>query len=135
MKKQNTPNSNPEKRRPVVVHREDWASHGQLWKGAFEGKDIGTGVTVLFYATNNIGEGPSWHVHPYDEVFIIRSGRAMFTVGKDKIEAKAGDILLGPSHVPHKYHSLGPDSLETTDIHLSESWIQTELDDPELPDE
>lgn len=119
-------------RGPVVLHRSDWASDEHQWKGYFQGTDMGTDVTVLFYATDNVGEGPLWHVHPYDEVFIVRKGRALFTIGDKKIEATAGDILLGPAEIPHKYHNLGPGSLETTDIHLSERWIQTNLDDPEL---
>jgi mannose-6-phosphate isomerase-like protein (cupin superfamily) len=119
-------------RKPVLLKRGDWASDERLWKGRFEGKDIGTGVTVLFYATDEVGRGPRWHVHPYDEIFIVRAGRALFTVGDEKIEAEAGDILLGPADVPHKYHCLGPGRLETTDIHLSDRWIQTNLDDPEL---
>jgi mannose-6-phosphate isomerase-like protein (cupin superfamily) len=117
---------------PVVLHRSDWASDQHLWKGYFQGIDIGTDVTVLFYATDKIGEGPLWHVHPYDEIFIIRSGNALFTIGNKKIQATAGDILLGPAKIPHKYHNIGPGNLETTDIHLSERWIQTNLDDPEL---
>ncbi len=100
--------------------------------GANSRKDIGTGVTVLFYTTKDIGVGPRWHVHPYDEVFIVRTGHALFTIGDEKIEAEAGDILLGPANIPHKFHNLGPDRLETTDIHLSESWIQTDLEDSEL---
>lgn len=119
---------------PVVLHRADWASEGSghPWKGKFEGRDIGTGVTVLFYATDAIGEGPRWHVHPYDEIFIVRTGRALFTVGDSKVEATAGDILLGPANIPHKYHNLGPGVLETTDIHVSDRWIQTNLEDPEV---
>ena len=120
--------------KPVILKRKDWASHDQLWKGRFEGKDIGTGVTVLFYATEEVGVGPAWHVHPYDEIFIMRKGRALFTIGDEKIEAEAGDILLGPANIPHKYHNLGPGTLESTDIHLSEEWIQNYLDDPELTD-
>ena len=126
------PQPKPSDRKAVVLHRADWASTDQLWKGHFEGAGMGTGVTVLFYATEETGEGPIWHVHPYDEIFIVRQGRALFTVGDDKIEAEAGDILLGPAHVPHKYHNLGPGLLETTDIHLSDRWIQTDLADPEL---
>ena len=125
-------NNITENGKPAVLHRADWSKYAQLWKGGFEGKDIGTGVTVLFYVTDNIGEGPRWHVHPYDEIFILRKGRALFTIGRDRIEAAAGDILLGPADIPHKYHNLGPGTLETTDIHLSERWIQTDLDDPEL---
>lgn len=119
-------------RKPVVLDRSDWAEHDRLPYGRFEGKNIGTDVTVLFYATEEVGRGPLWHVHPYDEIFIIRTGRALFTIGDEKIEAEAGQILLGPANVPHKYHNLGPGLLETTDIHVSPEWIQENLDDPEL---
>jgi len=122
-------------RKPVILKHADWASDYRLWKGKFEGKDIGTNVTVLFYATQEVGVGPRWHVHPYDEIFIMRQGRALFTIGDEKIEAQAGDILLGPADVPHKYHNLGPGLLESTDIHLSNRWIQTDLDDPEITGE
>ena len=120
------------KRKPVILNRKDWASDDRLWRGRFEGVHIGTGVTVLFFATERVGHGPRWHVHPYDEIFIMRIGRALFTIGEEKIEAEAGDILLGPAEIPHKYENLGPGLLETTDIHVSERWIQTDLDDPEL---
>jgi len=124
-------NEHLKNRSPAILHRSDWASDEHLWKGYFEGADIDTGVTVLFYATDTIGEGPRLHVHPYDEIFILRSGNALFTIGEKKIKAQAGDILLGPAHIPHKYHNIGPGQLETTDIHLSDRWIQTNLDDPE----
>lgn len=117
---------------PVLLHRSDWAAHNQLWKGVVEGHSIGTGMTVLFYATGEVGVGPKWHVHTYDELFIVRVGRALFTVGDTKIEAQAGDVLLGPANVPHKYHNLGPGLLETIDIHLSDRWVQVDLEDPEL---
>ena len=31
----------------------------------------------------------------------------------------------------HKFRNLGPGRLDTTDIHVSDRWIQTNLDDPE----
>ena len=124
--------NNTDHRKATVLHRADWAMDDLLWKGKFEGKDIGTDVTVLFYATEKTGVGPRWHVHPYDEIFIVRTGRALFTIGDEKIKAEAGDILLGPANIPHKYHNLGPGKLETTDIHVSDRWIQTDLEDPEL---
>jgi mannose-6-phosphate isomerase-like protein (cupin superfamily) len=123
--------------KPVRLTRDDWARSGwaadpSLWRGRFEGKSVGTDVTVLFFASDEIGGGPVWHVHPYDEVFIVRKGRALFTIGDEKIEAEAGDILLGPAGVPHKFANQGPGRLETTDIHLSDRHIQTDLDDPEI---
>jgi len=119
-------------RKPIVLRRSDWGLQDDPWRGVLEGKSLETGVTVLFYATANVGEGPRWHVHPYDELFVVRNGRALFTVGDTKIEAETGDVLLGPANIPHKYHNLGPGRLETTDIHVSDRWIQANLDDPEL---
>lgn len=124
--------SGASQRKPVVLRRADWARGDLMWSGNFQGKDIGTNVTVLFYATEKVGVGPRLHVHTYDEIFIVRTGRALFTVGDQKIEASAGDILLGPANVPHKYHNLGPGLLETTDIHVSDRWEQVNLEDPEL---
>ncbi len=125
-------NQNLEGRKPAMLHRPESAARTESGFGYFEGKDLGTNVTVLFYSTDDIGVGPRWHVHTYDEIFVIRQGRALFTIGDQKIEAKAGDILLGPANIPHKFHNLGPGRLETTDIHLSDRWVQTDLDDPEL---
>lgn len=101
------------------------------WSGVVEWTSLDADVTVLFYSTGEVGVGPSWHTHPYDEVFVIRSGRARFTIGDTVIDAGAGDIVTGPASIPHKYHNLGPGPLETTDIHLSPEWIQTDLEDPE----
>jgi mannose-6-phosphate isomerase-like protein (cupin superfamily) len=114
-----------------LLRHADWAVGADPWRGRVEGTSLGTGVTVLFYATDAVGEGPRWHVHPYDEVFIVRAGRALFTVGDETLEAGPGDVLLGPAQVPHKYRNLGPGRLETTDIHLSPRWIQTDLEDPD----
>jgi len=118
--------------KPAIVKRAEWARDETLWKGVIEGKQLGSALTILFYTTDETGVGPRWHVHPYDEIFIIREGRALFTVGDEKIEAEAGDIVFGPANVPHKYHNLGPGRLTSTDIHLSPEWIQTDLEDPEL---
>ena len=101
------------------------------WRGLVDGDTLGSNVTILFFATDDVGEGPSWHVHPYDEVFIIKRGRARFKIGDEIIEAEEGDVLLGPAAVPHKYENLGPGSLESIDIHLSRTWIQTDLEDPD----
>ncbi|MBV0913086.1 cupin domain-containing protein [Anianabacter salinae] len=117
-----------------IIPRDHWrdGADASLWKGRIEGVDVGTDTTVLFYATDKIGTGPRWHVHDYDEIFILTEGRALFTVGDQKIEAQAGDVVIGPAHVPHKYHNLGPGRLTSIDIHCSARWVQTDLDDPEF---
>ena len=118
-------------RKARVVRREEWARDERLWRGALEGHRLGTGVTVLFYSTDEVGKGPVLHIHPYDELFIIREGRARFSVGDQVLEAGAGEIVFGPADVPHKFKNIGPGRLETVDIHVNERWIQTDLDDPD----
>ena len=58
--------------KPRVLDRADWATHSDLcWKGHVEGHTLGTGFTVLFYATEEVGVVSKWHVHHYVEIFII----------------------------------------------------------------
>lgn len=114
--------------KPTIVKRGEWARDPEHWRGRLEGERIGAGVTVLFFSSETPGAGPKLHVHPYEELFIIRRGRARFTVGDEELEAEAGDIVFGPANTPHKFVNLGPGRLETTDIHLSERWIQTNLE-------
>lgn len=121
----------PTSNRAAVLRAAQWLSDKPAWAGYFDGRDLGTNVTVVAFSTDEVGAGPCLHVHPYDELFMLTKGRALVTVGERRIEASAGDVVLGPAEVPHKYHNLGPGSLETIDIHLSDRWIQTDLEDPE----
>ena len=110
----------------------DWAKDPGTWNGTVEGADLGGQLTILFYTTEEVGAGPGLHVHEYDEVFVVRQGRALFTVGDQKIEACVGDVLYAPAHVPHKFHNLGPGRLETTDLHMSDRFVQVGVPDPEV---
>ncbi|WEX76374.1 cupin domain-containing protein [Sinorhizobium numidicum] len=105
--------------KPHLIDREQWADKPDVWKGEFEGGIYGADVSIVFYTTDKIGGGPKLHRHPYAETFIIRAGRALFTVGDQTIEAHAGQIVVAPANVPHKFANLGPGRLETTDIHVS----------------
>ena len=50
------------------------------------------------------------HVHPHQqERFEIVSGRLSFKVGKEKIEAKAGDVVTVAPGTPHKFWNAGTD--------------------------
>lgn len=114
---------------PVKIAACDWQNPGSALLGLLEGKTIGTGLTLIRYVTDLIGEGPKLHVHPYDEIFTITEGRARFTVGDKVIDAEPGDIVLGPANIPHGYQNLGPGKLDSLDIHLSPEWIQFDLAD------
>lgn len=116
---------------PIRVAAADGAHRGGDWAGGVSGEALDTDALVLFVSEDEVGEGPSWHVHPYDEIFIITEGRARFTVGDETFDVEAGDVVKGPAAVPHKYENLGPGRLRSTDIHLSRVWIQTDLRDPD----
>jgi mannose-6-phosphate isomerase-like protein (cupin superfamily) len=122
-------------REPALITRDEWAWVGDpnVWQGRIEGQRFGADVTILFFSTDKAGHGPKLHVHPYDEFFIVRQGKALFTVGDQKFEASAGQIVFGPAGLPHKFINLGPGTVETTDIHLSAKFIQTDVIDPDYP--
>ena len=112
---------------PARVSANEWQNLGQKLRGLLEGKSLQTNITLIRYVTDVVGEGPTLHVHPYDEIFMITEGRARFTVGDRTIDAEAGDIILGPANIPHGYQNLGPERLDSLDIHLSPEWIQFDL--------
>ncbi|APE43370.1 hypothetical protein BOO69_08040 [Sulfitobacter alexandrii] len=95
--------------------------------GHVEGRDLGTSVTVLFVTHDKPGGGPKLHWHPYDELFVIRRGRARFTVGDEVIDGGPGDVIRGPANVPHRFEVIEA-PYEAQDIHLSPEWIQTDLE-------
>lgn len=97
------------------------------WRGYTNGETLGGPVTVLTYGNDTPGEGPRLHVHPYDETFIVIEGRARFFVGDAVIDAQAGEVVLGPKAVAHRFENLGPGRLQTIDIHHSPCWLQTDL--------
>ena len=82
------------KTKPAKISASEWQTSGPALRGLLEGKGLNTGITLLRYATDVVGEGPTLHVHPYDEIFTITEGRARFTVGDKTIDAEAGDVVL-----------------------------------------
>jgi mannose-6-phosphate isomerase-like protein (cupin superfamily) len=128
------PDIRPEKKSPregVVIKAADGALRGGDWKGSISADALDTGAFMIFVSADEPGKGPDWHVHPYDELFIITKGRARFKVGDKSFEVEEGDVVMGPANVPHKYKNCGTGPLQSIDIHLSREWIQTDLQDPE----
>jgi mannose-6-phosphate isomerase-like protein (cupin superfamily) len=69
------------------------------------------------------------HKHPYEEIFIIQEGIATFTVGSVTLEARAGQVILVPADVPHKFMNLSDSQLKQIDIHVSKQFVTTWLED------
>ena len=50
------------------------------------------------------GDEPPLHLHrTEDEVFTILEGRVSFAVGAETVVAKAGETVVAPRNVPHRY--------------------------------
>ena len=69
------------------------------------------------------GSGPRLHRHPYEEVFVIQDGTVTFTAGDETIEASAGQVVVVPGGVPHKFVNTGEGRLRQVDIHASDRFI------------
>ncbi|MAM60809.1 cupin domain-containing protein [Maritimibacter sp. UBA3975] len=119
-------------RPPKLIRAADGAHRNGPWSGSVSSEALGTDSFVLFARFEAVGTGPVLHVHPYDEVFVVKSGRALFTIGNESFEAAEGDVAMAPANVPHKFKNLGPGPLYTMDIHLNDEWIQTDLHDPDV---
>ena len=85
----------------------------------FEGYRYGDVDVSVFLVDSPPGGGAVLHTHPYQEVFITLEGNATFTVGDDTIEVSAGQIVVAPAGVPHKFVNSGDGPLRQVDIHPS----------------
>jgi quercetin dioxygenase-like cupin family protein len=97
----------------------------------FEGYRFGNVNASFFLVDSPPGEGALLHFHPYEEIFITLEGEATFTVGDEVIEAKAGQIVVAPANVPHKFTNSGTGLLRQVDIHPSSSIQQTNIPEKE----
>jgi quercetin dioxygenase-like cupin family protein len=89
----------------------------------FEGRDHGAAVS-FFLTRFAPGTGPSLHVHPYEETFVLESGRATFTVDGEAIDAHADQIVVVPAAAAHAFVNSGDDDLVMVSIHPSDHFVQ-----------
>ena len=85
----------------------------------FEGYRYGDVNVSFFLLDSPPGGGPVLHTHPYEEVFVTLEGEATFTVGDATIEVSAGQIVVAPVGVPHKFDNSGSGTLRLVDMHPS----------------
>lgn len=69
--------------------------------------DTGGQMTIVEITEPPNSQAPLHVHHREDEAFWILEGSATFEVGDQTIEAKAGDYLLGPRDIPHRF-TTGP---------------------------
>ncbi len=101
-----------------VIDRPDGRLGGEDWTDDYQQLPGSAGVSLILESTSRAGVGPRLHRHPYAETFVIRRGSATFTVADEVLEAHAGQILVVPAHVAHKF-ATGPDGYEALHIHAA----------------
>jgi len=77
------------------------------------------------------GGGVRLHKHPYKEIFIVQEGLVTFTVGSTTLEVRAGQIVIVPAEVPHKFMNAGNRQLKQIDIHVNRKFVTDWLEEPE----
>jgi mannose-6-phosphate isomerase-like protein (cupin superfamily) len=80
------------------------------------GEEIGAGVSVIVVDAAP-GEGPRLHRHRYREVFVVLEGEATFTLGAEERVVSAGEVVVAPAGVAHRFVYTGPGRLRQLDIH------------------
>jgi mannose-6-phosphate isomerase-like protein (cupin superfamily) len=111
-----------------VINREDLETRGPT-SYVFEGYKYGANSVSLHLTDLAPGQGPRLHRHPYEEVFVLREGQATFTVDDTTLEVSAGQIVVVPAGMPHKFFNSGRGQLRQTSIHPSSHMIAEWLED------
>jgi mannose-6-phosphate isomerase-like protein (cupin superfamily) len=105
----------------TVIDRDDLPYSGSSHE--LEGYLYGGAPASLIFFDGPPGSGPKLHRHPYAEIFVVQEGHATFTVGDATLEATAGQILIAPAGVPHKFVNSGNGRLRQLDIHANDSFV------------
>ena len=111
----------------AVIRRDELAAPDE--SAEFRGVRHGAGNVSFIRVVAQPGEGPRLHRHPYPETFIVLEGEATFTVGDEEIVAHAGDIVVGPANVPHRFVNSGSGVLRQIDIHDAPDFITEWLEE------
>lgn len=111
----------------TVLHRDDLPYDGNTYEfQGFQHQD--TNVSFI-WVDMPPGGTIRLHKHPYEEIFIIQEGMATFTVGSVTLDARAGQVIIVPAEVPHKFMNLSDQRLKQIDIHVNRQFVTDWLED------
>jgi mannose-6-phosphate isomerase-like protein (cupin superfamily) len=111
----------------TVLNRDELPRDGSTYE--FEGFLHADTDLSIIWVDMPPGDGVRLHQHPYKEVFIVQEGTSTFTVGSTTLEAHAGQIVIAPADVPHKFVNSGEGRLRQIDIHLNKQFITQWLEE------
>ncbi|MGW8564635.1 cupin domain-containing protein [Isoptericola sp. NPDC055881] len=100
----------------------------------FEGRQHGSGVS-FFLVTNDPGQGPDLHRHPYTETWSVLEGEATIRIDDRTVVARAGDTAVVGPDVWHGFTNTGAGVLRMMCIHASATMIQQDKQDETMHDE
>ena len=86
------------------------------------GADYGASISLILDESEP-GQGPRLHRHPYDETWVVQEGHLTFQCGEERLQLGAGDIVIVPPGVPHKFINDGPGRSKLVCIHASPTFI------------
>lgn len=90
--------------------------------GNLEGAGHGATVSVILDHSDP-GGGPRLHRHPYDETWVVVEGNLTFHAGDERLAASAGDIVIVPRDVPHRFTNDGPGRSNMVCIHANPTFV------------
>ena len=111
----------------TILNRDDLPRDGNTYE--FEGLRYQDSQVSFIWVDMPPGGIVRLHKHPYKEIFIIQEGVSTFTVGSITLEAVAGQIIIVPADVPHKFMNNGDGQLRQIDIHISKEFITDWLEE------
>ena len=110
----------------TVLSKNELPGNATSWQ--FEGY-LHDDVNVSFFVNETPpGRGPSLHMHPYPEIFVVLEGQLTCTVGDTTIEASSGQLVIVPADTPHKFINSGSEVARHIDIHTGAQMITTWLE-------
>ena len=111
----------------ILLKREDLPYDGNTYE--FQGALYQDTNVSFIWVDMSPGGTIRLHKHPYAEIFIIQDGIATFTVDSATLEARAGQIIIVPAEIPHKFMNLSEKQLKQIDIHVNKQFITSWLED------
>jgi mannose-6-phosphate isomerase-like protein (cupin superfamily) len=111
----------------TVIERNDLPH--DLGTSEFEGHLYSDTEVSFIWVDMPPGGSIRLHQHPYKEIFIVQEGVSTFVVGSATIEAHAGQIIIVPANVPHKFTNATNAPLKQIDIHVSPQFVTQWLEE------
>ncbi len=111
----------------TVLNREELPRDGNTYE--FEGVQYEDTEVSFIWVDMPPGGAIRLHKHPYKKIFVIQEGAATFTVGSSTLEAHAGQVIIVPANVPHKFMNSSDRQLRQIDIHVTKQFVTHWLED------